>query len=331
MSYCLIPAAGQGKRMLPLTYRLPKVMLPVAGRPVIYHILDKVRLLGIKNFIIVTNYLKEFIESEVLLNYPDLNIKFVEQKEMKGLGHACFQGSRDIPRDSSLLIVYGDTLFEADLSKIINSNLVYIGASNTEDPSKFGIIELDSKGEFIKSFIEKPERPPTDLAIAGVNFFPKAGLFFDALEYIINNNFKTKGEYQVTDAYDYLVKKRKVLMKHFILDGWFDCGTPNALLKTNQVLLSKKKSFLRENFQNTEIIDPIYIGENCTIKNCKIGPYTSIGAETKIKNSKITNSIIENNCQITSSFLKDSFIGSKSKIKDFSGNLILSANCQVVG
>ena len=174
---CLIPAAGKGTRMRPFTHTLPKAMLPVAGKPIIYHIIDQAVKVGISDFIIITGYLKDLMESEILAEYPQLNIEFIEQTEQKGLGHACYQARDKVSSTDSLLIIYGDTLFTVDLNKFIQSKYTVIGGSKVEDPRRFGIIELDKDNQYITNLIEKPENPPTNLAIPGVNFFSKCNGF----------------------------------------------------------------------------------------------------------------------------------------------------------
>ena len=116
---CLIPAAGKGTRMRPLTHTLPKAMLPVAGKPSIFHIIDRAAKAGVKDFVIITGYLRELMESEILAAYPNLKIEFVEQKEQLGLGHAIYMAGTKFSKDDSMLLIYGDTLFEGGLALIL--------------------------------------------------------------------------------------------------------------------------------------------------------------------------------------------------------------------
>ena len=153
-TWCLIPAAGKSTRMQPLTHSLPKAMLPVAGKPLIYHIIDKVRTYNITNFVIITGYLKNIMEEKIKMNYPELNICFVEQVEQEGLGHACLLGEKKIQPEEPLLIIYGDTLFEANLRPILKSKSTHIGVYPVEDPRNFGVITKDNNGN-ITNFIEK--------------------------------------------------------------------------------------------------------------------------------------------------------------------------------
>ncbi len=320
---CLIPAAGKGTRMRPLTHSLPKAMLPVAGKPMLFHIIDRVHKESITDFVIITGYLKDLMESEILSEYPNLNIDFIEQKEQKGLGHACFMAKEKINRDDRLLIIYGDTLFETNLDEILKSDIPIIGGAEVEDPQRFGIIELKENSDYIKDLIEKPSTPPTNLAIPGVNYFPSAGELFDSMEYIIQNNIKTKDEYQITDAFKYMLHQKNVEMKYFNITEWYDCGTLDTILETNQEILMSHGSTLQGVCKDTQITEPVYISPQAEIANSRIGPNVSIGINCNIHNSFIHNAIIDQNSHIVDSHLKDSIIGRNVNLASFKGKVIL--------
>ena len=327
--YCLIPAAGKGTRMRPLTHTLPKAMLPIASKPSIFHIIDKAKLSGVKNFVIITGYLKEKMESEILEAYPELNIDFVEQTEQKGLGHACRLGKGKIKNEDQLLNIYGDTLFEADLSLILGQNLPHIGVYPVEDPRRFGIVEADEKG-YIKNLAEKPDKPTSNLAISGVNFFPNAGDLFQAIDHIVKNDIKTKNEYQITDAFTYIISEKKIKMKYFKIDAWYDCGTPETMLDTNARMLKKAGTFVSKEVLNSKIIDPVYIAQGAEISNSTIGPNVSIAHRVAIRNSKVSNSIIDTDSQIDHSTIEDSLIGRDTRLEKVNGKLILGDDSHIL-
>ncbi|MDH5716577.1 MAG: sugar phosphate nucleotidyltransferase [Spirochaetia bacterium] len=326
---CLIPAAGKGTRMRPLTHSLPKAMLPVAGKPAIFHIIDSVKETGITDFVIITGYLYELMESEILNNYPELKIEFVRQTQQKGLGHACYMAKDKFENNEGLLIIYGDTLFDANLKEIIESKNIVIGVCEVEDPRRFGVVELDENKKKIINLIEKPKNPPTNLAIPGINYFPNSRLLFDALENIIKNNIKTKNEYQITDAFSHIVKNNISDINPYIIDNWYDVGTLDEMLNTNKLLLIKNETENLGIIENSKIIDPVYIEKGAIIKNSSIGPCASIAANVQVINSNISSSIIDINSEITSARIQNSIIGRNSKIKEINGKIIVGDDCVI--
>jgi glucose-1-phosphate thymidylyltransferase len=236
---CLIPAAGKGTRMRPLTHTLPKAMLPVAGKPSIYHIIDRAAKAGVEDFVIITGYLRELMESEILAAYPKLKIQFVEQKEQLGLGHAIYMARDKFAADDSMLLIYGDTLFEGDIETMMKSASPVIGVFEVPDPKRFGVIEK-GEGQTITNLVEKPEKFVSNLAIPGVNYFPSSAELFAALEHIVSNNIRTKNEYQATDAFQYMLKEKKTVFTWQILTAWDDAGTLEAILDTNKIILGRR-------------------------------------------------------------------------------------------
>lgn len=338
---CLIPAAGRGTRVRPLSHTLPKAMLPIAGKPTIFHIIDAVVAGGVTDFIIISGYLRELLEEEVLRAYPHLHIEFVEQKSAQGLGHACYLAHQKIDSQYPLLIVYGDTLFQADLPAMLKKQSTQIGVFEVKDPRRFGIVETDRENN-IKNFIEKPENPQSNLAIPGINFFPQAKPLLDALEHIIQNQIKTKDEYQITDAFAYMLQQGAA-MQSFAIDAWYDAGTLEAIFDTNRILLDKlyvnasatidvdegkQQQIQRE---SNIIIPPVYIDKEAMVENSIIGPYVAIGAHAKVLRSTISNSILDENTNVEESTLYDSLCGRNIEIKQFSGKLLLGDHALIYG
>ena len=321
-TWCLIPAAGKGTRMRPLSHSLPKAMLPVAGKPSLFHIIDKVKDQGVTDFVVITGYLKNLMEAEIKSAYPELNIHFVEQTEQKGLGHACLLGEKKINPKDSLLIIYGDTLFEADLKPILSSEHIHIGVYPIDDPRRFGVIEKNDTGEIV-SLVEKPENPPSNLAIPGVNFFPSASKLFEAIHYIIENNITTKGEYQITDAFSHILNSNGSTLKYFIIKNWYDCGTLKSMLTTNQKILEKSGGQNKGIIQNSEIIEPVYIPEDAHVSNSKVGPYVSLGKKCLVQDSIISQSILDEETRLTHSSIQNSLIGRNTKLESVTGEFIL--------
>ncbi|MDH5720700.1 MAG: sugar phosphate nucleotidyltransferase [Spirochaetia bacterium] len=327
---CLIPAAGTGTRMRPFTHSLPKAMLPVAGKPAVYHIIDVVKEAGVSDFVIITGYLCHLMESEILKAYPQLNIEFVRQKEQKGLGHACYMAKEKFSENDGLLIIYGDTLFKADLNKMLNSEKPVIGVYEVEDARRFGVVILDENKENITDFIEKPEIPPTNLVIPGVNYFPKAGSLFNALKHIIENNIKSKNEFQITDAFAHMIKNENIQMTYQKIDAWFDTGTLDEMLASNKKILQTNGNFNSAQTDNAKINEPVYIAKNVRILNSEIGPFASIAEGSVIEDSVINSSIIDINSEIKNSKIEESILGRNVHLKNFQGKILLGDNGRIV-
>ena len=327
---CVIPAAGYGSRLGAVTQTFPKVMLPVGGKPILFRIMDSVIEAGISNFIIIVGYLSEKIIQEVQKRYPSpYNIEFVIQKEQLGLGHAIYQSKGYFQKEDSMLLIYGDTLFEVSQNlkeTIMNTKNSWLGLYRVKDPSNYGVVELDIQKKKIIHLYEKPDNPVSNLAISGVNYFINAYNLFDALEYIISNTIKTKNEYQVTDAYDYMIQKMEVMIEPLYLKSWYDVGTIKTILFANQILLQKQKSI-----KNNSIDCYTSIDKGVNIQNSCIKNYTSIEENTFIENSTISNSIILENVVIQNSIIENSFICSHSKINNFKGSCILGYKGIVTG
>ncbi len=226
----ILPVAGTGTRLRPHTLTRPKVLLPIAGKPMLQHIVDELIPYDIDEYIYIIGHHGKQISEFVTRTYP-VTSRFVEQKERLGLGHAISLAKDHIKPGDDLLIILGDTIFELDLSKVIQSNRSLIGIKEVKNPERFGIVQLEN--ETVKRFIEKPTRFVGNLAIVGIYYINNAALLMDALGHIIERGVKTKGEYQLTDALQYMVKEGHDFGV-IPIEGWFDCGKPETLLATNR-------------------------------------------------------------------------------------------------
>jgi len=284
----IIPVAGYGTRLKPHTDNIQKALLPVAGRPALDFILEPLFASGIQEVVFIVGHLKEQIIAHMRKYNGEFS--FVEQKERLGLGHAILTGLEDI--ESPVLIQLGDTIFNTNYTNFCSSKSNIIGIDKVEDPSRFGVVELSNNK--VVNFYEKHPDPPSNLAISGLYYFQSELKLKSAIEELINRNIKTNNEYQITDALQIMLKSGEYFSV-FPTSNYFDIGVPDALLESNQKLLKSN----HKEFSSTKIIEPVFIGENCTIENSKIGPYVTIMDDCTIKNSNIVDSIIlENSCII---------------------------------
>ncbi len=324
----IIPVAGFGTRLRPHTFTLPKALLHVAGKPILGHILDQVKELGIKDVVLILGYLGNKIKDYVETNYPEMNFAFAQQDKPMGPGHAIFLAEPFVKKDEKILIIFGDTIFVGDMKKGLKTTKDgALAVKRVEDPRRFGVVEM--KGEKIVDVIEKPDiLKPMD-AMIGIYFINNTKLLFEALNEMIKTDRKTKGEFYLTDAFKIMLEKGAD-MTTFQMDGWFDCGKPETLLATNRYLLEKKNGGNpKVHEENSIIIPPVFIGEGVILKNSIIGPHVSIADDVKINTSIIKNSIINKNAVIENAQFTDSLIGENATVSDIIEKLNVGDNSEI--
>lgn len=305
----IIPVAGFGTRLKPHTLTHPKVLLNVGGKPIISHIIEKLIEENISEATFIVGYLGERIEEFISKSYPELNAKYVEQKELLGLGHAIYQAAPTFNNDE-LLIILGDTVFDVNLGHVSNSKYSSLGVKEVEDPRRFGVAELDNG--FITKLIEKPEKPSTNLALVGLYYIKNSNLLTQSIQELMEKDIKTKDEFQLTDALQLMINHGEK-MSTFPVEGWYDCGKPETLLSTNKFILSQNSE--HGVIESVVINDPVYISPSATIKNSVIGPYATIGDNCEVSESIIKNSIINKNSIVKRIVLADSIIGADARVK----------------
>lgn len=298
----IIPAAGIGERLQPLTLTRPKVLLPVGGKAILGHILDKLIRSGIDDIVLIVGYKGDMVIDYVREHYS-VSVKFVEQKERKGLGHAVGMGLDDI--DEPVLIVLGDTILDLDFDHFVKSGKNIIGVMEVKDPRRFGIVDLD--GNRIKRLVEKPREFIGNLAIAGIYLLQHENILKKAIRYIMDHNITTKNEYQLTDALQVMLDWQEEMVVQTI-NACYDCGTRETLLETNRELLRTIRP-QDYSFDKTVIIPPVIIGQAVRIENSVIGPNVSIADKATISQSIIEDSIIDETSVIQTAILKNSLVG----------------------
>ncbi|TWP24031.1 nucleotidyltransferase [Apibacter muscae] len=314
----IVPMAGKGSRLRPHTLTVPKPLIPIAGKPIVQRLVEDIAKVVNEKIDEIAFIIGDFgqdVENKLIKAAENLGAKasIYYQLEPCGTAHAihCAKNSMSGP----VIIAFADTLFRADFQLDKYSDGV-IWVKKVENPSAFGVVKLDAYG-VIQSIVEKPKEFISDLAIIGIYYFKEAEKLMNEIDYLIDNNIKSGGEYQLTDALDNLKTKgaKFTLGK---VDDWMDCGNKDATVETNSKILDYEKDNAIEypasaEIKNSLIIPPCYIGENVKITNSKIGPYVSLGNGTKIDSSNIENSLIQENTLITHGNLNNSMIGSSAK------------------
>ncbi len=310
----IIPMAGLGKRMRPHTLTVPKPLLPIAGKPIVHRLVEDIaRVCPEKiddiGFIIHPSFGKE-VEDSLIAIAKEVggNGKIYYQTEALGISHALLFAKELFK--GKVIVAFADTLFRADFKLDVNQDGI-IWVQKVNDPAQFGVVKLNAKNQ-ITEFVEKPTTFVSDLAIIGIYFFKNGEALASEMQYLIDNNIKEKGEFQFTTALENLNKKGAVFQPGEVTE-WLDCGNKNVTVQTNQRYLGfirdQKLVSQKAKLLNSVIIEPCYVGDDVVIENSVIGPFVSVGNNSKIINSRIVNSIIQTNTKISHAVIENSMLG----------------------
>ena len=314
----IVPMAGRGSRLRPHTLTVPKPLIPIAGKPIVQRLVEDIAKVAGEPIeeiaFIIGDFGQEVVDSLIHIA-ESLGAKgsVYTQDEPLGTTHAIKCAEKSMQGD--VIVAFADTLFRADFVLDKNSDGV-IWVKKVEDPSAFGVVKLDDYG-FITDFIEKPQVFVSDLAIIGIYYFKSAENLMKEINYLIDNDIKAGGEYQLTAALENLRQKGAKFSLGKV-DDWMDCGNKNATVETNGKILEYEKNNMAKHpasakIENSLIIPPCFIGENVEIINSKIGPYVSLGKGTKVINSNIETSLIQEKTMINHGNLSNSMIGNNAQ------------------
>jgi glucose-1-phosphate thymidylyltransferase len=313
----IVPMAGRGSRLRPHTLTLPKPLVPVGGKPIVYRLVEDIAAVcedKIDEIAFVIGDFGDQVEKELLQVAEKLGAKgsIYYQKEPLGTAHAVLCASEKLV--GPVVVAFADTLFRADF-KISPSDEGILWVKQIEDPSSFGVVKLNAAGEIV-DFIEKPKEFVSDLAMIGVYYFKDGARLRTELDYLIDNKVMKSGEYQLPDALRRMTLSGCVFKPGEVTE-WLDCGNKEVTVHTNKRVLDfdfeKNIPLVHASAKitNSQIIPPCFIGENACIENSIIGPHVSVGANTKINSSILKNSNIQENTSITNAVIFNSMIGSQ--------------------
>ncbi|MDP9373945.1 MAG: sugar phosphate nucleotidyltransferase, partial [Chloroflexota bacterium] len=286
----VLPMAGFGTRLRPHTWSVPKPLVPLAGKTMIDHIFDRLLPLDPEEIICIVGYLGDQIEAYLRERYS-VPLRFVVQPEMRGQAHAIAltRGLVDGPS----LIMFADTIFEADFSPLHGlrdegaDGAIYV--KEIADPRRFGIAVIDAEG-YATQLVEKPENPVSNLALVGIYYFAETGALYEAIDTLIASGKMLKGEYFLADAVQVLIDRGQRL-KTFTIPVWEDCGKPEELLQTNRYLLGQLNPAPRD-YTDSIVIPPSFVDPTATLTRSVVGPHASIGAGAKLDGVVIANSVV---------------------------------------
>lgn len=311
----IVPMAGRGSRLRPHTLTVPKPLMPVGGKPIVHRLVEDIAAICSEPITEIAFIIGDFgdeAEKELLAVAKALGAKgsIFHQEEPLGTAHAVLCAKEKL--EGPVVVAFADTLFKANF-KIDPADDGILWVKQIEDPSAFGVIKMNAKGEII-DFVEKPKTFVSDLAMIGIYYFKEGEALRTELEYLIDNNIIKGGEYQLPDALRRLTEAGKKF-KPGEVNEWLDCGNKKVTVHTNQRVLEFDRELKKDlisktaSITNSIIIPPCFIGENASIINSVIGPHVSVGSGTKIKNARIQNSIIQNKSHVKNANLVDSMVG----------------------
>ncbi len=309
----IIPMAGMGKRMRPHTLTTAKPLIPIAGKPIVQRLVEDIIATSNEKveeiaFVIGPNFGKA-VEEHLVKVAEELGAKgkICYQETPLGTAHAILCAGDT----GNVFIAFADTLFDAKFSIDKNKDAI-VWTQKVEDPTAFGVVKLNDNNE-IEAFVEKPKEFVSDLAIIGVYYFKDGDGLKKQLQRLIDEDIKLKGEYQVTDAMDHMLKNGVKFYTDQVQE-WLDCGNKDATIYTNQRILEIKNG--KESLQaasavveNSVIIQPCFIGENVRITNSVVGPHVSLEANVVVEDSRIKNSMIQADTIVKNAQLENSLLG----------------------
>lgn len=320
----IIPLAGKGTRLRPHTHITPKPLLKVAGKPVMDYVMEDVQKLGsVDQVIYVTGHLKDRVEQHAREAY-DLPGVFIEQSVQDGTAGAVALAKPFV--NAPVLIIFVDTIFDADLS-IINTTDAdgIIWTKEVEDYQRFGVVVTDANGHMTK-IVEKPSEPISKRANIGLYYIRNWQLLYEAIDYVLQQP-KNKGEYYLTDAFQYMID-HGARIKVVDVAGWYDAGKLDTLLETNRDMLLKGRARKPAGIGGT-IVEPVYIEDGVRITDSIVGPNVSIGAGTIIENCTITNAVIGDKSRLARCELSNSLVGDDVVLAGVQGEVTIGDHSEV--
>lgn len=309
----ILPVAGKGTRLRPHTHTRAKSLVQVAGKTVLEHIIERLKVLAAEELIFITDENGYQIEAFMKRCFPDLNCSYIVQKDRLGPAHAVSLAAPRIAPGDDVLVVFNDTIFVTDLNRIPElcadcDGLIY--SKEVEDFQRFGVNVI--RNGIIVDMVEKPDTPVSRLAQVGLYYLKDAAGFMQYLDQAIQAGDTVKGEFYLPAVFMRMIKDG-LRFRAPEIDAWLDCGKPETLLETNRYLL-QERHICRGELVDTVVIPPVNIADGVKVKGSIIGPYVSLAAGTVIEASIIRDSIVNADCQVKDANLRFSILGNGVKL-----------------
>ncbi|MFN0200541.1 MAG: sugar phosphate nucleotidyltransferase [Bacteroidia bacterium] len=314
----IVPMAGRGTRLRPHTLVTPKPLLHVAGKPIVQRLVEDIAEIyngKIEEIAYIIGDFGKEAEDNLLAVAEKLGArgKIYYQTQPLGTAHAIWQAKDSL--DGEVIVAFADTLFTADF-QLDKEKDGAIWVKRVEDPRAYGVVTLDESG-IINAMVEKPQEFVSDLAIIGIYYFKDGAALSAEIQYLLDNDIKDKGEYQLTNALDNLKNKGAKFVPGEVKE-WMDCGNKAQVLDTTGKVLgfehAKGKILIDSSLsnENSVVIQPCFIGKNVKLINSVVGPNASLGDNCVIENSVIKNSAIREKSVVRNAVLNHAMLGSNT-------------------
>ncbi len=322
----IIPLAGKGTRLRPHTHLVPKPLIKVAGRPVMDWVMDRLDGLGVEELIFITGHLKEQVEQYARTRYS-IPSRFVEQTVQDGTA-----GAVNLARpfvNGPAMIIFVDTVFEADLTLVNRTDADgVIWAKEVEDYQRFGVVVTDGDG-YMTRIVEKPSTPISRLANIGLYWIRDTPALWAGIDHTLKQP-AVKGEYFLTDAFQHMIDNGRRILTAPVA-GWYDCGQLGTTLETNGILLAKGAARHPALGADVTIIEPVLVEDGCTVERSTLGPNVTIESGTTVRDARIINSMVGENCIVERTTLRDAMLGDRVRVRDFEGSGSIGSDSDLAG
>ena len=314
----IVPMAGRGSRLRPHTLTIPKPLLPVGGKPIVERLVEDIVAMSAEPVEEIAFVIGDFgaeTEAQLLAMATRLGAKghICHQEEPLGTAHAILCGKACLK--GPVVVAFADTLFRADFTINPDADGVLF-VKQVDDPSAFGVVVTDAHGA-IEDYVEKPSEFVSDLAMIGIYAFKDGERLQTELQKLIDHNIIKGGEYQLPDALRNMTQSGLKFEPGRVTE-WMDCGNKVATVETNQRILTLTADQVSitdsANISESVILPPCFIGEHVRIERSVIGPHVSIGEGTTIADSRIQNTLIQNDSTIENKVLSGSMVGNHAKL-----------------
>ncbi len=324
----IIPLAGKGTRVRPHTHSRPKPLLRVANRPVLSYVVEQLRAEGVDEMVCITGHLAPQIHAYMAEEFEDLPVRYVEQVSQRGTADAIALAEPYVT--GPVLIVFVDTLFDADFRVIQDKPDAagIIWAKEVEDYQRYGVVLTDEHG-YMERIIEKPQEPISRLANIGVYYIRDYELMFEGIRHVMDQD-PNLGEYFLTDAFQYMIDKGARLYTAEV-GGWFDCGKPETLLQTNQVMLERGHGVHPDLPDSVTLDGPVAIAADATVEDSRLGPNVSVAEGTRISRSQIRHTIVGAGSTVEDCDLIDSLVGDHAILRGVKGKVSVGDHAVIEG
>lgn len=326
----VIPLAGKGTRLRPHTHLLPKPLVRVAGRPVLAYLLDDLTRFGITEMVFIVGHLDEVIRRYMRKVYPGVHVHYVVQEVQDGTAGAVKLAQPFV--DDEVLILFADTLFEADLSPVRSLPPEWgavIWTKKVEDYQKYGIVITDQDGAMTR-IVEKPREPFSRLANIGLYYIRDHALLFEGIDHVLASPRVGSGEYYLTDAFQYMVD-RGSRIRAAPVDSWHDCGSPEGLLATNRHLLESGLASTSPSARlaGSAISDPVRVEDGVVVEGSVLGPNVTLERGARVVNSRLANTIVGAEARVQEARLEGSLVGAGAVVRGLEGRVNIADHSEV--